>query len=133
MGHQVTVRVRYLVLLMSACSTAAIAAEGGVPYLRSSLYVPVRDGTRIAVDLYRPRATSEQNKRPVLLTMTPYMRAQRGPDGSIVPDPTAAYFASHGYVVAIGDVRGKDAPAVPLTVFFGGEHASAIEVPLLTR
>jgi hypothetical protein len=44
MGHRFT--VSYLVLLLSGLSTAAIAAQGAAPYLRSSLYVPVRDGTR---------------------------------------------------------------------------------------
>ncbi|WP_422930718.1 CocE/NonD family hydrolase [Singulisphaera sp. PoT] len=63
--------------------------------------VVVRDGTRLAADLYRPargdKAVAE--RFPALLTRTPYNK-----DG--VADD-ARYYASRGYVVVANDVRGR--------------------------
>ncbi len=44
---------------------------------RSSQYVTVRDGTRIAIDYFRPTLANKlhSEKLPVLLTMTRYQRA----------------------------------------------------------
>jgi len=84
-------------------------------YELSSRYVAVRDGTKLAVDLYRPKDESGQvvnTKLPVLLMHTPYNRRYfesattgRGLSGETYPG-AAARLIEYGYVVAIADFRG---------------------------
>jgi putative CocE/NonD family hydrolase len=57
----------------------------------------MRDGIALATDIYRP-VTSEQRLASIFIA-TPYGK-QTGKDA-------ANFFASHGYVVAVQDVRGK--------------------------
>jgi len=57
----------------------------------------MRDGVRLATDIYRPADLS--GPLPAILMRTPYNKA-----GSAGP---ASFFASHGYAVAVQDVRGK--------------------------
>lgn len=81
-------------------------------YERKSQYVTVRDGTRLAVDIYRPTRGGqvESAPLPVVWTFTPYNRATRTPDGRIVPSDAAQLsLLRYGYVIAIADVRGKGA------------------------
>lgn len=79
--------------------------------VRSSIYVAVRDGTRLAVDVYRPAAGGRPvgGRFPVVWTFTPYNRATRGAGGAIVPAAPQIDLTDHGYVVAVADVRGKGA------------------------
>lgn len=82
---------------------------------RSSFHVPVRDGTRLAVDLYRPVKNGQvvQARHPVVWLHTPYQRGVRGPDGTV--QRTGSQYMEprdltrYGYVVAIVDTRGKGA------------------------
>jgi hypothetical protein len=82
---------------------------------RTSFYVPVRDGTRLAVDLYRParNGNAVDGRYPVVWLHTPYLRGVRAPDGTI--QRTGSNYieprdlALHGYVIAIVDTRGKGA------------------------
>ena len=62
-----------------------------------SLMVPMRDGVRLATDLYRPADVT--GPLPTILMRTPYNKAGSAGAGN--------YFASHGYAVAVQDVRGK--------------------------
>ncbi|WP_249018681.1 CocE/NonD family hydrolase [Conexibacter sp. S30A1] len=82
---------------------------------RSSFYVAVRDGTRLAVDLYRPVADGVPSERPhpVLWIHTAYQRSVLGPDGSLQL-PASGYMPTldltlYGYVLAVVDTRGKGA------------------------
>lgn len=82
---------------------------------RTSFHVPVRDGTRLAVDLYRPVKDGQPvaTPYPVVWMHTPYQRGVRAPDGSV--QRTGSNYMEprdltrHGYVVAIVDTRGKGA------------------------
>lgn len=79
---------------------------------RSSLYVPAPDGTRLAIDVYRPTRNGkvETKALPVIFQFTPYNRATRLPDGTIEPYATFPLgLVAYGYVMAIADVRGKGA------------------------
>lgn len=76
---------------------------------RISKYVTTRDGTQLALDIYFPVDVSEQHPAPVILTMTPYQRARKGPNGLVTPDASTEYLVKQGFIVAIGDVRGKGA------------------------
>ena len=69
--------------------------------LEKSHMVPMRDGVRLATDLYFPEIPDD--KLPVVLIRTPYnkntFRDAKNDD--------AYMFASHGFVVAVQDSRGK--------------------------
>jgi putative CocE/NonD family hydrolase len=70
-----------------------------------SLYVPMRDGIRIAVDVALPEGLPEGQRVPTILPMTRYWRSWEG-DG---PNDLQRFFASHGYAVVWGDSRGTGA------------------------
>jgi len=67
-----------------------------------NIMVPMRDGTLLATDVYRPavdgKAVSEP--LPLVLTRTPYSKARE----STVA--TANHLARHGYVAVVQDMRG---------------------------
>ncbi len=78
-------------------------------YELQSLYVPMRDGTKIAVDVFRPTLNGELaiEKLPVLWMHTPYHRRNygRGLTGENYPGK-ALKLSKYGYVVAVADFRG---------------------------
>lgn len=61
--------------------------------------VPMRDGVRLALDLYFPNSPS--NNLPVVLERTPYNKAIAS------SRKRAEFWTSHGYVYALQDVRGR--------------------------
>ncbi|HLJ34491.1 MAG TPA: CocE/NonD family hydrolase, partial [Ktedonobacteraceae bacterium] len=64
--------------------------------------VPMRDGVTLSVDVYRPSASKEtDNKYPVILMRTPYLKA----DSRVIE--AGRYFAERGYVYVAMDVRGR--------------------------
>ncbi|MFI5311770.1 MAG: CocE/NonD family hydrolase [Gemmatimonadales bacterium] len=77
-----------------------------------SVMVPMRDGVRLATDVYRPRDLS--GALPTILIRTPYNKAAN-PRG----DASATFFASHGYAVVVQDVRGKFASEGQYHVYEG--------------
>lgn len=58
--------------------------------------VPMRDGLKLATDIYRPATTAQV---PVILIRTPYKKEVSELDG--------LYYARRGYAVAIQDCRGR--------------------------
>jgi len=70
-----------------------------------NVYVAMRDGVRLAVDLHRPSQDGKplDGPFPVLLQRTPYNKSTE------VRDLEADFFAARGYVVAIQDCRGRHA------------------------
>ena len=69
--------------------------------IERDVMVPVRDGTRLATHIYRPArgGVPVTGRFPVLLDRTPYALATL--------DASARYFARHGYVVAVQNIRGR--------------------------
>jgi putative CocE/NonD family hydrolase len=67
----------------------------------SNLMIPVRDGIRLSTRLYRParNGVSVDGRFPILLQRTPYELAASARD--------AEFFARHGYVVALQNIRGR--------------------------
>jgi predicted acyl esterase len=61
--------------------------------------VPMRDGVRLATDVYLPR----RGRWPVLVCRTPYDKAG---EECFLPD-VAAWFCDRGFAVVLQDVRGK--------------------------
>lgn len=88
--------------------------EGG--YRLSSCYVTVRDGTKLAVDIYLPRGSKESGPFPTLVTFTPYYRhfKLKTPNApNVEPSPTnfqyRDFFIPNGYAVVFVDIRGTGA------------------------
>lgn len=95
-------------------------------FVRSSIYVPVGDGTKIALDIYRPAIDGRpvEARMPAVFEFTRYWRARALPDGrisnghfgmlepgrstgSVRDNPDyGAKLVEHGYVVIVGDNRG---------------------------
>jgi hypothetical protein len=73
--------------------------------LEKSVMVPMRDGLKLSTDLYIPEAAGE--KLPVILIRTPYNKSSEAFWNFRSPKSVAYYFATHGYVVAVQDTRGK--------------------------
>ena len=102
-------RLCFLVIL-SCCSPGVVArsasgqrypapAPGHSVRVERSVLVPMRDSVKLSTDLYFP--ADLDGKLPVILLRTPYNKKSPW-----VADP-ARWFAGHGYVVAVQDVRGK--------------------------
>lgn len=94
-------------------------AEYRMPARPSSLYVPMRDGCRIAIDVYLPQnapgAAGPGPRWPTILFLTPYYRRFAvGPtDRRVEPSPGAGRFRDllvpRGYALVVVDVRGTGA------------------------
>jgi putative CocE/NonD family hydrolase len=87
------------------------------PYLRDmriirNVMVPMRDGVKLATDLYKPKDVA--GPLPTVLMRTPYNKAAYR--AATIP---ASFFASHGYAVVTQDVRGKFASEGRYRVYEG--------------
>jgi len=81
---------------------------------RYSVYVPAKDGTRLAVDYFLPTRGGEEPTEPVpvVLHYTRYIRAIEGEDGKVrgrEADPVLRHLLKHGYAIAAADARGTGA------------------------
>jgi hypothetical protein len=74
-----------------------------------SVMVAMRDGVRLATDLYRPSDIA--GPLPAILMRTPYNKMGNAGAGN--------FFGSHGYAVVIQDVRGKFASEGDYRVYQG--------------
>jgi uncharacterized protein len=76
---------------------AAFSEEKPLPTsLSYDVPVPMRDGVKLATDVFRPDVPG---RFPVILMRTPYNKADERED--------AIFFAQHGYVFLVQDVRGR--------------------------
>ncbi len=72
--------------------------------VEKDLMVPMRDGVRLATDLYLPVGPADRGERlPVVMMRLPYDK-ESYVTGAIEP---ARFFAGHGYAVVVQDTRGK--------------------------
>jgi len=82
-------------------------------WTRQSLHIPMRDGVRLAADVYRPRQRTQDSRLATMLHQTRYRRAVQfrdstreansGPGAGMMP------YLQAGYAVVIVDVRGTGA------------------------
>ncbi|HTG35609.1 MAG TPA: CocE/NonD family hydrolase [Thermoanaerobaculia bacterium] len=130
-------------LLAALLATASIAAAQTAPapkvsefnrysgysqpvydgWVRSSRYVTVRDGTRLAMDIFRPSLKGKVagEKLPVVWTHNRYRRAvmEEGKTYTILDSyEWLPEVVRHGYVVAAVDVRGSGASFGTFTGMF---------------
>ena len=97
-------RMIVVVSLFFACVECerAAAQDGGakdaaIPEMHWAVKIPMRDGVMLNATVFQPHAQKEP--LPVIFTLTPYI-------GDSYTD-RAMYFAQHGYVYALVDVRGR--------------------------
>ena len=85
---------------LTAGQVAAFAGAAPDPRIRMEfdVRVPMRDGTELSADVYRP---DREGTFPVILVRTPY---NNNSDGSV---DTGKFFAEYGYAVVLQDVRGR--------------------------
>lgn len=99
---------------------AMVATDASKPLysevVRESLYVPVRDGTKLAVNIYRPAVNGKavETKHPVVFVFTPYRARFKNAEGKIEetglsPRLGLKGLTDYGYVVVAADIRGKGA------------------------
>src|SRR5690625_7321348 len=77
-----------IIILAAAPGCATAVSGGGERYSaseRSSFYVPVRDGTRLAVNIYRPAAGGRgvEEPLPTIVVFTAYRPRHLDNDGKI--------------------------------------------------
>jgi len=83
----------------------------------TSTYVTMRDGVRLAVDVYLPKAKGDpaggREKFPTVVILTPYYRRFKVTGPGIDPSPNAGkyrdMFVPRGYAMVVVDVRGTGA------------------------
>lgn len=110
-------RVIRRVLASIAVTGAAVAsAQPYADVARTSIYVPTRDGTKLAVNIYRPAqgAAAVDRPLPVIFAFTPYRARFKDDQGKISETALNDQMALRsliraGYVVAVADIRGKGA------------------------
>jgi putative CocE/NonD family hydrolase len=86
----------------SVCATKSLAQESGasalsIPKMVWGVKIPMRDGVMLNATIFQP--LGQKDPVPVIFTFTPYI-------GDSYTD-RAMYFAQHGYVYALVDVRGR--------------------------
>ena len=100
----------------------AVEGKYGV-IIERNMDVPMRDGTILRADVWRPDA---DGRFPVLIERTPYDKG-----GSSESNLGAGeFYASHGYVVVIQDVRGRfasDGEFYPFRDDADGEHKDGFD------
>jgi putative CocE/NonD family hydrolase len=92
---------------------AAREAPFAVPAQPRSQYVAMRDGVRIAVDVYLPQGESAPARFPAIIVATPYYRRFKtaGPVAEYTPMAFRYRdaFVPRGYALVVVDVRGTGA------------------------
>ena len=86
-----------------ACLLISLPAAAQDIVVEHDVMIPMRDGVRLATDIYRPAVDGEatSGQSPVLLMRSPYGK-DRARDVA-----AAEHFARHGYVAAVQDMRGR--------------------------
>jgi len=107
----------WLVVVMALGSGTAVAqqppplgscsapAPESVAIERTSVYVPMEDGVKIAVDVFLPKGRSSATRLPTILVTTRYWRAGEGQP----PTGEQQFWLSQGYGFVYADVRGTGA------------------------
>ncbi len=95
---------------------------------RHEIMVPMRDGVRLATDIYVPEGADLDTctPRPVILERTPYGKRQlyrtertREDETPMPREDIAAWFTRHGYIVVYQDCRGRFASEGDFTKYLG--------------
>ena len=111
--------MRVILWVVAVLALLPVNAAQAQPYpdvVRSSILVPVRDGTRLAVNIYRPAVDGKavETPLPVVFAFTPYRARFRDAQGKVIETAFEDRrglkgLIPAGYVVAVADIRGKGA------------------------
>jgi len=112
----------FAIELLPACDQSPVRYDRAPIYdgmvVEKDVLVPMRDGVKLAVDIYRPNTTE---KLPALLAFSIYNKDLQGPDvaAALPPQPAwsslwaglleagdTKFFVSRGYIHVIGSPRG---------------------------
>jgi len=88
--------MRFLIAILLISPVIAQSPETDIQMMWG-VKIPLRDGVQLNATVYRPNG--QKDALPVIFTFTPYI-------GDSYTD-RATYFAKHGYVYALVDVRGR--------------------------
>ena len=90
-------RLGFLLYLLAATS----AAQDVI--VERDIMIPMRDGVRLAADVYRPAVdgVAIAEPLPLLLSRSPYSKSR---ECDVL---AATHFARHGYVAVVQDMRGR--------------------------
>ncbi len=102
MKRTITIAAAALLLLGFTAALSQTQPPYDVVLFEKNLMIPMRDGVRLAADVYRPAKDGQPSadKLPILLQRTPYDKTGQRLVAS------AEFFARHGYVVVLQDHRG---------------------------
>jgi predicted acyl esterase len=99
-------RILAMLLLTAAVVAARAAVPPSAPAYGVELektWIPMKDGVRLAVTLYKPAKLRTGERVPALLEYLPY---RKDDDEAVRDYGTHSYFARRGYVGARVDIRG---------------------------
>ncbi len=100
-------------LLLAAVVSLSISCSEPAPYPRNqSFYVEMRDGVRIAIDVWLPDGATAQSRLPTIMRATRYWRARDVQDGTWQDDRNfaeAEKFNGAGFALVLVDARGSGA------------------------
>jgi len=94
----------------------------------SSVYVPMRDGVRLAIDIFRPtrNGAAASERLPAVWMHSPYNRRPKdGKSEAEVYPGRALDLVKYGYVVAVADFRGLYASFGQNKLYNNGEYVGA--------
>ncbi|QDT31920.1 CocE/NonD family hydrolase [Thalassoglobus polymorphus] len=93
--------MHHWVLLITLCLTSGAYSHADDYVVEKDIMVPMRDGIRLATDVYRPAQDGKpvDEALPVILSRLPYNK-----NGQVT---AAKYFAANGYVFVAQDTRGR--------------------------
>ena len=98
-------------MLAALFATSAGAEESG--YSRAAYYAPMSDGVSLAITVYTPKAAGPAARFPVILWYLPGHRESIDPKSgkltSAFPEDELRFFTSHGYAMAVAEMRGSGA------------------------
>jgi hypothetical protein len=89
---------------LGSCAQPA-GAVASVEIERTSLYVPMSDGVRLALDVFLPKGLAGGSKLPTIVVSTRYWRAGEGQP----PSGEQRFWLARGYAFVYADVRGTGA------------------------
>lgn len=121
-----TLSVSFLGLALSGCRSPDSALLVSAPfeysgysspmfdsYERESMYVPMSDGVRLAITVFKPAQVTGDQRFPVILWYLPGHREEIDPaTGEIFPAGSTEaieFFTSYGYVYVLAEMRGSGA------------------------
>lgn len=112
--HLIAKYAALAIILARACIAGQDKATATPAEIRAQfdVRIPMRDGVHLSADIWMPSAPG---RYPSIIIRTPYLKNWDG-------QYTAAFYASHGYVFIVQDVRGRGDSEGEFNYFFADAH-----------